>query len=222
LAKQRLEERAKESQEIALERIRQAAQEVKDAIQRGEELDVDDDNVDDEEEYKAWQAREIARIKRDKDERDALIREREDTEARRNMSDAQIRAENPERFARDNSKMNFMQKFYHKGAFFQEELDKVAKQKGWDWKAATGEDHVDKKILPSVMQVKNFGLKGRTKYTHLGDQDTTDKNALWTQDEKLKNKYLSKLGGVHHGGGVATESSSSSSSSSKKRQRDYD
>ena len=29
------------------------------------------------------------------------------------------------------------------------------------------------------MQVKKFGRAGRTKYTHLLDQDTTDKSAGW-------------------------------------------
>ena len=220
LERQRLEERAQESQQMALERIKAAAQEIKEAIQRGEELD-EDENMNDADEYAAWQQRELARIKRDKDEREAMERERQDTEARRLMSDAEIRAQNPERFTKDRSKMNFLQKSYHKGSFFQDELQKTATEKGWDWNAATGEDRIDKKILPSVMQVKNFGRKGRTKYTHLADQDTTDRSALWAQDQKLKSKYLSKLGGVHGGNEALHERPPTSpSSAGNKRKRD--
>ncbi|KAL6124872.1 hypothetical protein ACLB2K_077380 [Fragaria x ananassa] len=45
-----------------------------------------------------------------------------------------------------------------------------------DFSAPTGEDKMDKTILPKVMQVKHFGRSGRTKWTHLVNEDTTDWN----------------------------------------------
>jgi hypothetical protein len=53
---------------------------------------------------------------------------------------------------------------------FQNEDDQVYRR---DITNPTLEDHFDKTVLPKVMQVKNFGRSGRTKYTHLVDQDTT-------------------------------------------------
>lgn len=64
-----------------------------------------------------------------------------------------------------------------------------------DVSGATLEDHFDKTILPKVMQVKNFGRSGRTKYTHLLDQDTTDFESAWTQQTPVSLKYQNLGGG---------------------------
>lgn len=51
-------------------------------------------------------------------------------------------------------------------------------------------------MLPKVMQVKNFGRSGRTKYTHLVDQDTSDWQSAWFQNDQGRLKYNQKMGGV--------------------------
>jgi hypothetical protein len=89
-----------------------------------------------------------------------------------------------------------MQKYYHRGAFYLDTVrgvcmsmclcvsvcvcvlqvcelsqdDEVLKR---NVDVPTLEDHFNKAVLPKVMQVKDFGFAGRTKYTHLADQDTT-------------------------------------------------
>jgi microfibrillar-associated protein 1 len=47
------------------------------------------------------------------------------------------------------------------------------------------------------MQVKNFGMAGRTKYTHLVDQDTTSFQAPWASDKQSNVKFYQE-----HAGGL--------------------
>ena len=45
------------------------------------------------------------------------------------------------------------------------------------------------------MQVKNFGRSGRTKYTHLVDQDTTTFDSPWAADTQINHKFSSSAAG---------------------------
>ncbi len=60
----------------------------------------------------------------------------------------------------------------------------------------TLEDHVNKAVLPKVMQVKKFGLKGRTKYTHLRDQDTSQRDTGWNHRTAVQERFDAYRGGV--------------------------
>ncbi|KAK4436415.1 Microfibrillar-associated protein 1 [Sesamum alatum] len=205
--KRRMEERKKETKEIVVEKIKEDQE-----IQKNMELeaniaDVDtDDDVNEAEEYEAWKSREIARIKRDREDRDAMLKEKEEIEKVRNMTEEERREwerKNPKPTAPSKQKWRFMQKYYHKGAFFQTNPDDHAGTAGAeniytrDFSAPTGEDKMDKTILPKVMQVKHFGRSGRTKWTHLVNEDTTDWNNPWTYNDPLRAKYNQKMAGMN-------------------------
>ncbi|EPS60833.1 hypothetical protein M569_13968 [Genlisea aurea] len=184
--KRRLEERKKETKEIVVEKIREDQEIQKNMDLEANIADIDtDDDVNEADEYEAWKAREIARIKRDRDDRDAVLKEREEIEKVRNMTEEERREwerRNPKTASQSKTKWRFMQKYYHKGAFFQSNPDDVTGTAGTDniyardFSSPTGEDKMDKTILPKVMQVKHFGRSGRTKWTHLVNEDTTDWN----------------------------------------------
>ncbi|OVA06120.1 Micro-fibrillar-associated protein 1 [Macleaya cordata] len=186
LMKRRLEERKVETKQIVVAEIRKDEEIQKNLEVEADIADVDtDDEVNEAEEYEAWKAREIARIKRDREAREAMLKEKEEIEKVRNMTEDERREwerKNPKPLAPSKQKWRFMQKYYHKGAFFQADADDTAATAGSDniftrdFSAPTGEDKMDKTILPKVMQVKHFGRSGRTKWTHLVNEDTTDWN----------------------------------------------
>ncbi|GFR53049.1 hypothetical protein Agub_g15750 [Astrephomene gubernaculifera] len=148
-----------------------------------EDIDTDDE-ADPVQAYEAWKARELRRIKRDREEREAAEKEAAERERLKNMTEEERAAwerANPKvaREASPKSRWNFLQKYWHKGAYFQEAPDDTRGTAGSDaiytrdYSAPTGMDKVDKSLLPKVMQVKNFGRSGRTKWTHLLAEDTT-------------------------------------------------
>lgn len=60
----------------------------------------------------------------------------------------------------------------------------------------TLEDKFNFEALPQVLQVKKFGMRGRTKYTHLADQDTTNFIKPLFQKDKIKETYMTKGAGT--------------------------
>ena len=170
----------------------------------------------------AWEVRELLRILRDVDEAVELEKERKELERRRALTDEE-RLEEDRRSGRyrapgearrvrkdderrDGSKgeNNYLQRYHHRGAFYLDEdtLNQAGendvRHRALEYsRAVTGGDRVDKRSLPEVMQVKNFGLAGySTKYKGLAKEDTTDKRQDFlpirsvnagTRDEKSNN-----------------------------------
>ncbi|EKM60341.1 uncharacterized protein PHACADRAFT_179677 [Phanerochaete carnosa HHB-10118-sp] len=165
------EERRKQSHNMVAESIKRELQEKE---KEAEVPDVDDiDGLEPEGEFEAWRLRELARIKRDKEESVRRELEREEIERRRALPEEQRLKEDLEhaeksRKEKPKGQQKFLQKYWHKGAFHQDE--EILERH--DFTEAT-ESTVDISLLPKVMQVKNFGKRGRTKYTHLLDQDTS-------------------------------------------------
>ena len=87
--------------------------------------DVDDtDGLDPAEEFEQWRLRELGRIKRDKEKQIQLEQEREEIERRRALPEEQRMKEdlehaNSTREEKPKGQQKFLQKYWHKGAFFQ-------------------------------------------------------------------------------------------------------
>jgi len=87
--------------------------------------DVDDtDGLDPTTEFEAWRLRELARIKKEKEEEVAREKEREEIERRRALPEEQRLKEDMERAnklreEKPKGKQKFLQKYWHKGAFHQ-------------------------------------------------------------------------------------------------------
>ncbi|KAI8644193.1 splicing factor, Prp19-binding domain-containing protein [Parasitella parasitica] len=175
-----LEARKQQSHDMLAEELRRNQEEAVVKVASEYEDFVDDtDGLDEEAEFDAWRMRELARIKRDREERIAREKEEEELERRRALPEDVRLKEDLERAKasknKDKGQHTFMQKYYHKGAFYQDDSEVLQR----DYSAPTVDEVRNKDVLPKIMQVKNFGLAGRTKYTHLVDQDTSSRDSPW-------------------------------------------
>nr|CAG4644094.1 EOG090X08WT [Lepidurus arcticus] len=188
------EDRRKETLKLVeLEIRREKAEKEEKTLQAGIASIITDDE-DEEASYESWKLRELRRIKRDREEKESLEKEKTEIERWRNMTDEERRLElqkNPKLVTNQSAKgkYKFLQKYYHRGVFFMDKEEELLKR---DYTAATLEDQFDKTILPKVMQVKNFGRSGRTKYTHLVDQDTSVHDSPWYAETAANAKFYSQ------------------------------
>lgn len=210
------EKELREQQEIIKElRKKQTKEIVKKYLEENEEkeeineeaedtgLPDDTDHPDDLEEYEKWKLRELRRIKIQFEEDEKKLKERLEIERRRNLTDEQRKEENLRLGSNDTlrpfkSKIGFLQKYYHKGAFFQqnaqETLDHIYNR---DYNLPTWEDKVDRSALPKILQ-KRRGMqfkKGQTKYTHLTAEDTTNFDINYKVPDFIANKLQNNLAG---------------------------
>ena len=192
--------------EITLEYQREVAE--KDYL--GEEVNTDSDEEDEEEarkNYEQWKMREFKRIVRDRCKQRIEVEEEEERERLRNMTEEErelhatkLKAlKDAKEQGKEKSKMRFMQKYYHKGAFFQEAGDdefattKKSEIFNRDFNEATNaEKGVDRSTVPEAMRLRHgqFGKAGRSKWTHLSNEDTTFVN---TEDVRLRNAQEARM-----------------------------
>ncbi|KAF2838346.1 hypothetical protein M501DRAFT_935678 [Patellaria atrata CBS 101060] len=159
---------------------------------------VDDtDGLDVEAERAAWKLRELRRVKREREKIEQEEAQIAEIERRKNLTPAEREAEDREFLKKqreeqgDRGKMGYMQKYFHKGAFFQDD----AKEQGLDRREIAGAkfaDDVNRELLPQYMQIRDMtklGKKGRTRYKDLRSEDT----GRWGEfgDRKgAKNDYM--------------------------------
>jgi microfibrillar-associated protein 1 len=171
---ERLVQRKQESEQMVIDALRREAEQ--DAAAMNEvstfvTFEPEPDPMpplDEEAELEGWKLRELLRIRRDRNAFAEMEKEREDVERRRLMNDKELLRENmkDEKWVKknrkkDSSSRKFMQRHYHRGAFFTDADHEVLNR---DFSAATGEDYgYNKAELPEVLRVKKFGMKGRTK-----------------------------------------------------------
>ncbi|KAJ5782397.1 hypothetical protein N7457_004171 [Penicillium paradoxum] len=146
-----------------------------------EEAIDDTDGLDPEAERAAWELRELKRVQRAREAIEASEKELEEIERRRNLTADEREREDQEFIAKQKEERDatrgqtgFMQRYFHKGAFFRGDLE----AEGLDRRELMGarfEDEVNRDTLPQYMQVRDMtklGKKGRTRYRDLKSEDT--------------------------------------------------
>ena len=164
----------------------------------------DTDDLENEEEIQAWKQREFDRIMRFrmKEEEQLFVIDNEMTNRQEEAEKLRREKMTDEELVKENEKLikegirkkkqehvqgTFLQKYYHKGVFYLDE-DSVKTEddiRNRDFHAPTEKDMVDKRTLPKIMQVREFGKRSQSKWTYLRNEDTT-KNKDWLYEAQTK------------------------------------
>lgn len=140
----------------------------------------DTDGLDHDAEFLAWKLRELKRIKRERLAIEEAEAERAEIERRRNLSAAEREAEDRAHIEKqaeergEKGQAQFMQKYFHKGAFFTDELKELGLDKR-NLMNARFEDQTNREVLPEYMQIRDMtklGKKGGTRYKDMRSEDT--------------------------------------------------
>lgn len=144
--------------------------------------DVDTtDGLDPEAEEAAWRVRELKRLKRARLAIEERERELAEVERRRNLTEEERKAEDEAHLAKQREekdskgKMSYMQKYYHKGAFFQEEAEAAGLLQRDIMGTRIADDVRNREALPEYLQRRDMtklGKKGGTKYRDMRSEDT--------------------------------------------------
>ncbi|EOD30301.1 hypothetical protein EMIHUDRAFT_123153 [Emiliania huxleyi CCMP1516] len=161
----RVAERADESRQLLVQIVQQEEAGPSQPVDKSEfEAPPDDDDEADElEQFERWKVRELRRVKREREEARKEEADKAEIERRRKLTDAERAAEDEEfnqgraGHGQEKEQWKFLQRYYHKGAYFQDEDEtgnaKMGPVMSQDFGAATGRDAVgDKAAMPAPMQ----------------------------------------------------------------------
>lgn len=156
----------------------------------GLEMPDDEDREEDEEkEFELWKLREWKRVLRDR----KIERKQQGLDVDDELvGEAGGDGENGE------GGMQYMQKFYHRGAFFMErdekgELKEAVYRRNFN--EPTQEDKVNKLKLPAVMRARRgqIGKSGRSKHTTIRDEDTAYERTAELRKDRILRDAVAQL-----------------------------